>query len=146
MKPEDLLDLARGLARREAGRPRSVSLRRAASSAYYALFHTLCTLCAGSLVGEKPWRHYTPVYRSLDHKKALDGLRGAGPRLSVVARAFKSLQDKRHEADYSPEPFSLNRADTLDLIEVAAQAIDALNALTADEKLALAIKLVVKPR
>lgn len=146
MKPDDLLDLARGLARREAGRPKSVSLRRAASSAYYAVFHALCAVCAGSLVGERSWRHYTPLYRSLDHKRALDGLRGGGPRLSVVARAFKSLQDKRHEADYSPEPFSLNRADTLDLIEVASQAIDALEALTTDERLALAIRLLVKPR
>jgi hypothetical protein len=116
------------------------------SSAYYALFHALCTVCAGSLVGEKPWRHYTPVYRALDHKRAFDVLKGAGPRLSAIAGAFKSLQDKRHEADYSPEPFSLDRADTLDLIEVSAQAIAALNALAADEKLTLAIRLVVKPR
>ena len=146
MRPEDLLTIARELARREVGRPRSVSLRRAVSSAYYALFHALCAVCAASLVGAKPWRHYTPVYRSLEHRKTLDGLKGSGSRLMAVAGAFKNLQDKRHEADYSPEPFSLNRGDTLDLIEVAAQAIDALDALTADEKLALAIKLVVKPR
>lgn len=76
----------------------------------------------------------------------MEALKVSGARLSAVAGAFKSLQDKRHEADYSPEPFSLNRGDTLDLIEVSAQAIDELNALTPDEKLALTIRLVVKSR
>ena len=146
MKPDDLLDLARELARRETGRPRSVSLRRAVSSAYYALSHALCATCATSLVGDKPWRLYTPVYRSLDHRRALDGLKAGGSAFAAIAGAFKSLQDKRHEADYGPKPFSLGRRDTLDLIEVAARTIDTLNALTTDDKLTLAIKLVVKPR
>lgn len=86
------------------------------------------------------------LHSSLPIAGPQESARRAGPLLSVVARAFKSLQDKRHEADYSPESFSLNRADTLDLIEVAAQAIDALDALTVDDKLALAIRLVVRPR
>jgi uncharacterized protein (UPF0332 family) len=38
---EDLLEQAQHLARRERGRPRQASLRRAISTAYYALFHLL---------------------------------------------------------------------------------------------------------
>ncbi len=38
---DDLLEQANHLARRERGRPRQASLRRAVSSAYYALFHLL---------------------------------------------------------------------------------------------------------
>lgn len=37
--PDDLLEQAVHLARREPGRPRQASLRRAISTAYYALFH-----------------------------------------------------------------------------------------------------------
>lgn len=39
--PEDLLEQAGHLARRERKRPRQASLRRAVSAAYYALFHLL---------------------------------------------------------------------------------------------------------
>lgn len=39
--PEDLLEQAQHLARREPKRPRQASLRRAVSTAYYALFHLL---------------------------------------------------------------------------------------------------------
>src|SRR5438045_561666 len=37
----DLIEQAEHLVRRERGRPRQASLRRAISSAYYALFHLL---------------------------------------------------------------------------------------------------------
>jgi len=39
--PEDLLEQAQHLAKREPKRPKQASLRRAVSSAYYALFHLL---------------------------------------------------------------------------------------------------------
>ena len=39
--PEDLLEQANHLARREPKRPKQASLRRAVSTAYYALFHLL---------------------------------------------------------------------------------------------------------
>src|SRR5207237_8369588 len=65
---DDLLELADHLARREPRRPKQVSLRRAISSAYYAVFHALAFLCAETLVGgSKSWQAVTPVYRSLDH-------------------------------------------------------------------------------
>lgn len=152
MRPDELIALARELARRETGRPKSVSLRRAVSTTYYALFHALAGLCADSLVGRKPWDLYTPIYRSLEHgraRAALNVLRqqsAPGAPISTVAVAFAVLQDARHEADYSPQPFSLDRSATLTLISSAEQAIVALNDLTPDETLALAIRLVVKSR
>jgi hypothetical protein len=39
--PNDLLEQARHLANREPKRPKQASLRRAVSTAYYALFHLL---------------------------------------------------------------------------------------------------------
>jgi len=38
---DDLLEQAHHLATREAGEPKQASLRRAVSTAYYALFHLL---------------------------------------------------------------------------------------------------------
>lgn len=153
MMADDLIEIAFDLARREAGRPKSASLRRAASTAYYALFHALAALGADALIGwRKPWNVFAPVYRSLDHRqtrKALNDARQAGPKdssLSVVAVAFSALQDARYDADYNPEPFRFDRSGTLELIDVARQAIAAISTLSVDEKLALAVKLVVKPR
>lgn len=65
---DDLLDLAEHLAQLEPTRPKQASLRRAVSTAYYALFHALAGLCADELIGwDKPWSVFTPIYRSLDH-------------------------------------------------------------------------------
>ena len=69
-----------------------------------------------------------------------------GASIVAIADAFKNLQEARHEADYSPEPFSYNRDGANDLIDSAEQAISFIDKLAPDEKLALAIKLIVKSR
>jgi hypothetical protein len=50
--PGELLDLADVLAGRRAGagRPRTIELRRAISSAYYAIFHELVGQCTADMV------------------------------------------------------------------------------------------------
>ncbi len=45
--PDDLLEQAQHLAQREPKRPKQASLRRAISSAYYALFHLLISEAVG---------------------------------------------------------------------------------------------------
>ena len=153
MTPDDLIGLARELARREIGRPKSVSLRRSASSAYYAVFHALAYLCADQLVGwRQPYAVFTPIYRSLDHAKTRSVLNASrqrssrDPSIEAIAVAFAALQDARHDADYNPEPFPFSRTGTLELIDSAEQAIVAVRSLPPDQKLALAVKLIVKPR
>ena len=63
--------LASGSVGSQRGRPRQADLRRAISTAYYALFHTLAGNCANLLVGgrastrtRQAWRQ---LYRALDH-------------------------------------------------------------------------------
>ncbi len=153
MTPDDLIEVARELARRDVGRPKSVSLRRSASSAYYALFHALAYLCADELVGwRRPRAVFTPIYRSLEHTKARSVLNASRQRqpkdrlIEIVAVSFAALQDARHDADYNPEPFLFSRTGTLELIDTAEQAIVAVRSLPPDQKLALAVKLVVKSR
>ncbi|MFT3671539.1 hypothetical protein [Aestuariivirga sp.] len=108
MKPPDLIVTARELI--GSGRkPRQSNLRRATSSAYYALFHALSRCCADTLTGtncrtKRAWRH---VYRALDHKFALDMCRNKNissfpQEVQDFANAFVSLQSKRHSADYDP--------------------------------------------
>lgn len=150
---DDLLEVAVHLAQREAGRPKTVSLRRAVSSAYYALFHALAWLCAARLVGEnKGWPLRSPIYRSLDHRRTLDVLRPNAPEnrddphLRIVSFAFRVLQDARHNADYNPETFAFDRSATLNLIEAARRAIGTLKVMSKDDQLALAVRLIARPR
>ena len=98
--PEDLLEQASHLARRDRNRPKQASLRRAISTAYYALFHLLVSEAVGywKLKGQRP-----ALARAFDHgkmKHASNGCKSADPNLQKVADAFVELQQARHLADY----------------------------------------------
>ena len=77
-------------------------IRRAVSTAYYALFHRLCEMCADALIGRgKSPDAYVAIYRLLDDgpaRKALVEGKGSDKDLSRVADAFLELQDGRHWA------------------------------------------------
>lgn len=150
----DMLLLASSLAESGIGpgRPKGVELRRAVSTAYYALFHSLARLCAAELVGwSKPWDVVTPVYRSLDHRRARDVLNdfrkfAPGSALASVSLAFSQLQDARHEADYDPRPFQFKRSGAIDLIDTARQAVVLLDQLSPEARLTLAVRLIARSR
>ena len=104
----DLIEQARHLAKRESKRPRQASLRRAVSTAYYALFHLLTTSAAAN------WRisRQRPVLaRAFDHSamrevcRKTNGLRFPDPQspkvqnLKRVANIFTDLQHRRHATD-----------------------------------------------
>lgn len=147
---DDLLDLASTLASgaNGSGRPKSIELRRAASTAYYGLFHALSQLCASELIGaSKAWTYYTPIYRSLEHAKVrqvLDQFRKGDPAstLAAVSLTFSQLQDARYDADYNPEPFRFKRTGVIDLISAGRQAVQLLRELPTEQKLLLAVRLV----
>jgi hypothetical protein len=150
---DDLRDLADHLARREAGRPKQVSLRRAISTAYYGVFHALALLCAESLVGwSKPWEAFTPIYRSLDHshaKRLFERHRDGtlfGEEVAKIGQIFISLQEARHTADYHPQPLSLSRGETLELIDQARQAVQTIRTIPADKGVLLAVHLIARQR
>jgi hypothetical protein len=60
--PRDLLDQADLLASKERRRPKQVSLRRAISTAYYALFHLLIEDAANAL--SPPCRRQLQLHRA----------------------------------------------------------------------------------
>lgn len=155
------IDNARLLATVDKGRPRSASLRRAVSTAYYAVFQALCRTCADRLVRwNRPWEVYTPVFRALDHHQTarilLQSALARTPELQRLGLAFKELQAAREWADYSPEPrpeyedgrreSPFTREEALTLIETAVGAIDIIDRLDDDARLRLAARLVARTR
>ena len=112
--PEDLLDQARELMEFDPRRPKQASLRRAVSTAYYALFHLLIREASQLLAPASPPELRLLVARSFDHwpmkkqaaefaKKTMPyGLSHVAPNQDVVyvAETFVALQDARHKADY----------------------------------------------
>jgi hypothetical protein len=157
MMHDDLLDIAARLAQLDEGKPRQTSLRRAISSAYYALFHALARLCANHLVGwSKPWEVYSPIYRTMDHGRAKEAFRRIsstrGRHIAFIGETFILLQERRHWADYDPSPFRIGQAKTLgrdetrDLIEQARQAITQIESLSAEDSLFLAAQLIARTR
>lgn len=151
---DDFLALAETLARLEPGKPKQSSLRRAVSTAYYAVFHSVAFLCADSLISwRRPWHFVTPIYRSLDHRKAKTVLQNVaqnpsiwGSEAALIGGTFVLLQERRHTADYDPEPFPFGRRETLALVELAGKAVQASRALPADHALLLAAHLIGKER
>ena len=67
--PEDLLEQAGHLARRERKRPRQASLRRAVSAAYYALFHLLTSEAANLIGPAAPPGLRQQVRRAFAHRE-----------------------------------------------------------------------------
>jgi hypothetical protein len=142
---DDLLRTADALARLESRRPRQTSLRRAVSSAYYAVFHALARSCADELIGvtranSVPW---TRTYRALQHGEAKNAFKDRAvlelePGIAIFASAFITLQEQRHIADYDPRPFPHGRKATLDYIEEARRAVEALRQADSENKRALA--------
>ncbi len=145
---DDLLEQARHLASREPRRPRQASLRRAVSSAYYALFHLLAAEGARRFSPSRPPGLKTRVQRAFAHRSMQEVCRqfAAGspsaataqfltgplaPQLRQVAGAFAELQDARHEADYDLAT-AFARIDVLQKVDVAEQAFVAWRAVRSE--------------
>lgn len=142
MNAADLLQHARRLialpAAESGSAPAEVDLCRAVSASYYALFHTITTAGAQSVVqGNSTLQKQ--VARAFNHtamRKVCDayvrsparpfqqpGLASLNPaapnlRLSAVAEAFSVLQEARHAADYDLT-YTINISDAVLLIDLA---------------------------
>ena len=134
MRALDLIAAAKLLADHpRRGRPPEANLRRAISTAYYALFHCLAENCADMMVGSsgagrsrEAWRQ---VYRALEHGM---GRRRCGDRNAIsvfaseirqFAQLFVQMQDLRHSADYDPTSEVPSRAEVIQYITEAENAI-----------------------
>ena len=144
---------ARKLANASPKKPRQADLRRAISTAYYALFHALAKDAADMLVGvgpNRPDKAWTQAYRSLQHgdaKAACEAVRNLNfpNTIKSCADAFVALQQKRHEADYDPD-IRVLRANALDSIQLAEDAIRHLKSWSRRDRRAFAVQILMKKR
>lgn len=136
----DLLEQARHLASRERSRPKQASLRRAVSTACYAVFHLLVSEGAKRLAPGEPRGLREQVQRAFNHTamhevcrrfaqgnvaglpSAARGLITAplAPRLVSTAAAFVNLQAARYRADYDATA-QFSRPETNDWVNPAAK-------------------------
>lgn len=148
-----LLVTALRLANAARSRPRQSDLRKAVSSAYYALFHEIAKDASDLLVGvgrDRPDKAWRQAYRALDHGFARNACRelrtlGFPPTLQACGDAFVSLQQARHDADYDPT-HRLSRSQALQAIALAERAIADLKASSRKDRKAFAVLLLLKRR
>ncbi|HBJ35995.1 MAG TPA: hypothetical protein DDZ51_14855 [Planctomycetaceae bacterium] len=150
---KDLIDLARTLAGIDQRKPRQASLRRAVSTAYYAVFHYLvdevCRVQIGTQNSQK--EHRRVLARAFVHtsmKDACSSFAGGTLKATIIrklprdangkytipveimdlAGTFVELQEKRHLADYDlSERFQ--KAEVLTLIDQVESHIDQFHSL-----------------
>ena len=147
----DLLEVADALAGLAGQRDLKAAQRRAVSTAYYAVFHALCFICADELVRWSRSNDIDPIYRSVEHgfaSKVLAGKRAAaiGERVLRIGAAFTDLQKRRHAADYRPPGLQVADGWATETIELARQTITAIEQLEEVERRRIAILLIARPR
>lgn len=119
-------------------RPTTSDLRRAVSTAYYALFHSMCALAADSLLGrehpDRCERAWAQTYRALNHgtafiacKKCANNDHNFPKEIQAFADYFITMQGLRHDADYDPKA-KFSAADVASHVSGALKAIESLDA------------------
>ena len=129
------------------------ALRRAVSTAYYAVFHALANSNADCLIGpptdpllEHAWHR---IRRGLDHNQARRNLEQDRHRFSPPVQefitTFAGLQDARHTADYDARrQFTLT--ETLSWIDLAEEAITDFMDVALNERRAVAAQTLIRRR
>ena len=164
--PEHLFQQAERLAAPRQGSPsRQADLRRAISAAYYGIFHFVLAAVADEFVGatQRASLRYALVYRSIEHRalRSLCGevkkhrvsaglaayipAAGFDRNIQVFAAAAFELQQKRHIADYHPQP-RFRREDATLAIEAARDGVRAFGLASPDDRRTFLTLLLCPPR
>lgn len=153
-----LIEVACRLADTRDGRRivEQAAFRRAISSSYYAVFHTLCQICCEGLgFWTAPTAQSEPIYRHLEHDKAKDVLASVKAQvlhddIFRICAALIDLRRSREDADYSqPGRFGseeklLSREETRTKIALAEEAVRLLDELPPNVRRTLAVMLTVR--
>ena len=119
MRPPDLIEAARVLTESGPGRPTQARLRRAVSTAYYAMFHCLAAAAADLFIGRQRTPAWHRVYRALDHGRARSEclqrqtIREYPAEIRKFAEVFVALQKARQQADYALDTETYRKSDVL---------------------------------
>lgn len=156
MNALDLIATARLLATHpRRGRPPEANLRRAVSTAYYALFHSLAECCADAIAGRRrPNRSsdaWLRVYRALDHGTAnrrchdQTEIGKLPPEIQNFAAWFSEMQQRRHLADYAPDA-NFDREEAAHLITETEDAIRRFENVPPQHRRAFAVHVLIAVR
>ena len=151
MNPQELIriahQLASGASASQVGSPSDDELRRALSTAYYAIFHALALSCANTLIGANPTSRrltlWEQTYRTLDHYRAKErcaaGMIGIFPQdIQTFAAQFVDMQSQRHDADYKPSA-QFSQAEVLRLVNESNIRITAFEKTSPDDRRAFGV-------
>jgi len=147
---ESLLALARELADADSDAVQPFRLRRATSTAYYALFHAISAEAADRLAGAGA-PEWGRVHRALEHRQCRDecariakeGAMGSGIR--ECAGHFTTLYDARQRADYDPV-WQVTPALASAQVAGATAAISGLLDSPENERRAFVVRVLFKTR
>ncbi len=148
MTPHGLMEAARALAER----PTQERLRRAISTAYYAMFHTLAATVADLLAGGARRPAWHRVHRSLEHGRARNACRqgramGEFPAdIREFARVFVVSQTERQQADYALDGKDYEASVVLEHIVSVEQAIARFEHVDADSRRNFVLHVLFKQR
>ena len=147
----ELINASRLLA---GGQPTQGALRRAVSTAYYAMFHALAASNADLIVGpgtpanEARW---IATYRSLRHFRAENPLHGwshlFSPPVQNFAYVIGIIKKEREQADYNPDTsVTFAQNEVITWIDSAERAIIDFNAASPQERAMVAIATLAGQR
>ena len=123
------MEVARALAESDPAPPMQARLRRAVSTAYYALFHCLAASAADLFIGTERNPAWHRTYRALEHASARSECQRVQTTLEFpvevrdFAEAFVALQKARQEADYALDTPAYQQSDVLGYIVSGELAI-----------------------
>lgn len=146
-----LLSTCRRLVKPHAKRPSQANLRRAISTAYYAVFHALAKMCADRLVGStkstRPNKAWVEVYRGLVHGECVSACENARninfpQEIKDFSDAFVQLQRAREVCDYDPM-VRPTKKQALMYVSLAEQTIAALNSASNKDQCAFATWVLI---
>lgn len=149
----DFVSVAESLA--DGDSPSDAALRRARSTAYYALFHHLARSCADLLIGEdvsdRSKHAWHQAYRGLEHNEARKACSDAQvlgkfpDAIQDYGNEFKGLQARRHKADYDPYVEVVQSEVRQDIANVR-QVIEAFDGLDRKDRSAFCAYVLLKRR
>jgi len=153
LKASDLLVSAEQQLPSGRGRPLQTHLRRAVSTVYYALFHSLAQCCADTLIGKtlRRTRAWNLAYRSLSHGRAREAcgqkrlLRSFPQEIQSFADLLVDLQKERHTADYDPAQVFF-KSDVVGQLRTARLIVERFEAANVRDRRAFAAHILFRER
>ena len=151
MRPLDLIETARALTELSPRRPSQANLRRAVSTAYYAMFHCLAGCAANSVIGRVRDSAWHQTYRALEHGKARSAcedqrtMAAFPPEVRNFADMFAVLQKARQQADYALDG-RYEKGDVRATIDIAEDTIAVFEQADARSRRAFVAHVLFKRR